>query len=154
MKHDDSMMEPVLAFMNVIEELRSVITLCQPSRESQSYYQNVFSYHYLKTKVLTITNPDDYKLYLDPLLATDTSIGDFGALYLQSVADGARPPGDHVYQSDRLWLHPSMFFPGDEPAGLLADIVAGGAQPQMSGSACSRRLGCLRSSKRAPGRRT
>ena len=32
--------------------------------------------------MLTITNADDYK-YLDRLVVSDTSLGDYGGLYLQ-----------------------------------------------------------------------
>ena len=54
--------------------------------------------------MLTITNPDDYK-YLDSLLVTDTTLGDNGALYLQSVADVKKMDSMHT------WMDESMFFP-------------------------------------------
>lgn len=103
--------------LGLVEELRSVLALCQPSQESQKYYQNAWSFHYLKKKVLTITNAADYQ-YLDPLLATDTHLGDFGALYLQAVADA--PPGD-------TWLDPRLYLPEGcaLPSGSLLDLVAG-----------------------------
>ena len=72
--------EPALQVVNKVEQLNGLLSLCQPSQDSKEYYQNAWSFHYLKKRVLTITNPDDYK-YLDSLLVTDTTLADYGALY-------------------------------------------------------------------------
>ena len=71
----------------------------------------------MKKRVLTITNPDDYK-YLDSLLVTDTTLADNGALYLQSVADVKKMDSMHP------WMDSSMYFPQHKiPEVSMLDLV-------------------------------
>jgi len=52
--------EPAIRLLNSVEHLTSLLALCQPSAESKAYYMNAWTYHYLKKRVLTITNTDYY----------------------------------------------------------------------------------------------
>lgn len=109
--------ESALQVVNIIEQLNGLLSLCQPSEESKKYYQNAFSLHYLKKRVLTITNPNDYK-YLDRLLVTDSDLGDYGALYLQAAADAVEMRSGHP------WMDSSMYFPPQSvPEVSLFDFV-------------------------------
>ena len=47
--------------------------LCQASEESKAFYQNAWSFHYLKKRVLTISNVEDYKFLPSPLCPHPTT---------------------------------------------------------------------------------
>lgn len=48
-------------------------------------FMNAWSYHYLKRKILTITNTDDYK-FLDALFIRSVDMEDFGNLYVSAIS--------------------------------------------------------------------
>lgn len=73
-----------------LNRVQRLVHLCTLSEQNRNFFQNVWSYHYLKRHVLRIGNPEDYK-YLDRLFVTETSLGMNGVLYLQAIAD--RPVG-------------------------------------------------------------
>ena len=72
--------------VSVVEQVESILQISQPDPNTQLLYQNAWSYHYLKKKVLTITDANDYK-YLDRLLVSRVELGDYGGLYLQAVGN-------------------------------------------------------------------
>ena len=98
------------SMVSVIDEIESILDIAECSRPAQRLYQNAWAYHYLKKKVLTITNPDDYK-YLDPLIVNKSVILEgLGGLYLQSIAG---------VKGIREWRDPDMHFPQNREARRL-----------------------------------
>ena len=100
--------DPAIRLLNSIDHLKSLLALCRPSVESKAYYMNAWTYHYLKKRVLTITNPDDYQ-YLDHLLVVDASVRECGSFYIQAIAD---------VEKMEAWRDPALFYPGEAPAKI------------------------------------
>ena len=53
---------PLAKMLNAVERLHGIIDLCMPSSLNRHYYNNAWAYNYLKKRVLTITNPNDFKV--------------------------------------------------------------------------------------------
>ena len=108
--------QPVALMVSLVEQIESILEISQPDAGTQKLYRNAWSYHCapgppshtrpvpnershsprrprrsadMKRQVLTIGDPDDFK-YIDKLLVSDAVVGDYGGLYLQSIAGGKR----------------------------------------------------------------
>ena len=136
---DDAFASPLALLLNVVERLKGLIDLCQPSETNRALYMNAWSYCYLKRCVLSITNPADYK-HLDGLMVVETSLGSYGNLYLQAVANDDEPVLSALKSlADRpqVLVEPRVHWPaGHGMACLRLDELIGlGGQHQTAATA-------------------
>ena len=105
--------EATLQLLVQVDELISITLLCAPSEQAKYTYRNAFTFYYLKKRVLTISNKNDYK-YLEKLFVNDATIGEYGCLYLQAVAGKGKATKIRDGCIDK-----NLYMPEDSDVGLV-----------------------------------
>ena len=113
---------PLSSLMNSLYRLESMLSLCAPNETNRKFYMNAWVYAYLKRHVLTITNPADYQ-YLDGLMVTESTMHQYGTLYLAAIADNTAPLRTALEalgeQRPSALLEPRVYFPPNHTAFTL-----------------------------------
>ena len=83
----DEEVEPIARLLNLLDQIDGYIAQCEISAHKRAAVLNVWTFHFVKSRVLQITNTDDYR-YLDSLFVRSVALEPcFGVLYWHAIAD-------------------------------------------------------------------